>query len=162
MVALRCSLLLLGLSVAGAARTNLRHSQEPCGNIQCPGGFVPICTKPSDVAVAGGGAWCVPDKQAVQPYGKTTHDMIATEGADPTLTAAEWAEKAKAAYAWHASGGGSQLQFVPAPPELPTAGGYHAVSTTMKCVINLTIQESCRIRYKAIFGWSIVMLEKCN
>ena len=31
-------------------------------------------------------------------------------------------------------------KFVPAPPELPTAGGYAAVSTTMKCVINLTIQ----------------------
>ena len=31
-------------------------------------------------------------------------------------------------------------KFVPAPPELPTTGGYNAVSTTMKCVINLTIQ----------------------
>ena len=31
-------------------------------------------------------------------------------------------------------------KFVPAPPELPTTGGYSAVSTTMKCVINLTIQ----------------------
>merc|ERR1719261_1509810 len=30
--------------------------------------------------------------------------------------------------------------MAPNPPELPTTGGYAAVSTTMKCVINLTIQ----------------------
>ena len=29
---------------------------------------------------------------------------------------------------------------LPTPPDLPTSGGYHAVSITMKCVINLTIQ----------------------
>jgi hypothetical protein len=51
-------------------------------------------------------------------------------------------------------------KFVPAPPELPTTGGYNAVSTTMKCVINLTIQYM--IIYSALavaravsdaFGW---------
>merc|ERR1719262_657373 len=30
--------------------------------------------------------------------------------------------------------------MAPNPPDLPTSGGYHAVSTTMKCGINLTIQ----------------------
>merc|ERR1719486_662871 len=158
---MRSAILLLGLAAA-CEGSRFRQMQHPCGNIQCPGGFVPLCTKKD--APAGGGAWCVPDKQAVQPYGMTTHEMIKTEGADPTLTAAEWAEKAKAAYAWHASGGGSQFlqgqKFVPAPPELPTTGGYNAVSTTMKCVINLTIQYM--IIYSALavartvsdaFGW---------
>merc|ERR1719353_536652 len=51
-------------------------------------------------------------------------------------------------------------KFVPAPPELATTGGYNAVSTTMKCVINLTIQYM--IIYSALavaptvsdaFGW---------
>merc|ERR1719262_1295237 len=31
-------------------------------------------------------------------------------------------------------------EMAPNPPDLPTSGGYHAVSITMKCVINLTIQ----------------------
>ena len=40
-------------------------------------------------------------------------------------------------------------KFVPAPPELPTTGGHHAVSTTMNCVINLTIQYSSLNHYAA-------------
>merc|ERR1719428_1225491 len=60
-------------------------------------------------------------------------------------------------------------KFVPAPPELPTTGGYHAVSTTMKCVINLTIQYM--IIYSALavsrtcadaFGWEFKTVPVAN
>merc|ERR1719321_2083201 len=50
--------------------------------------------------------------------------------------------------------------MAPTPPELPTSGGYHAVSTTMKCVINLTIQYMLIYSALAVartcsdaFGW---------
>merc|ERR1719298_250323 len=161
---------LLSLLVASGAEA-LR--QEPCGNIVCPGGFVAVCTKGNEASKPGGGAWCVPNKEKVQPYGATTADMIATEGAEPTRTAAYWAEKAQEAYAWHASGGGTKFlqgrKFVPAPPELPTSGGYHAVSTTMKCVINLTLQYM--IIYSALavsrtcadaFGWEFKTVPVAN
>merc|ERR1719261_835277 len=60
-------------------------------------------------------------------------------------------------------------KFVPAPPELPTSGGYHAVSTTMKCVINLTLQYM--IIYSALavsrtfadaFGWEFKTVPVAN
>jgi len=60
-------------------------------------------------------------------------------------------------------------KLVPAPPELPTTGGYNAVSTTMKCVINLTIQYM--IVYSALavsrtfadaFGWEFKTVPVAN
>ena len=63
----------------------------------------------------------------------------------------------------------AQEKFVPAPPELPTSGGYHAVSTTMKCVINLTLQYM--IIYSALavsrtcadaFGWEFKTVPVAN
>merc|ERR1719359_1510476 len=95
------ALLLVCLLGAVAAKTSLRQQvkQEPCGNIQCPGGFVPLCY--TDNAVPGGGAYCVPDKQKEQPYGGTTHDMISREGSDPKRSAEYWAAEAQKAYQWY-------------------------------------------------------------
>merc|ERR1719201_1370003 len=164
---------MVGLLSLLVVAQGLQARQEPCGNIVCPGGFVAVCTKGNEASKPGGGAWCVPNKEKVQPYGSTTADMIATEGADPERSAAYWSEKAQEAYAWHASGGGTKFlqgrKFVPAPPELPTSGGYHAVSTTMKCVINLTLQYM--IIYSALavsrtfadaFGWEFKTVPVAN
>merc|ERR1719502_2284168 len=90
------------------AKMSLRQQskQEPCGNIQCPGGFVPLCYTDSDKATPGAGAYCVPDKQKVQPYGSTTHDMISEEGSDPKRSAEYWAGEAQKAYQWYRGQGG--------------------------------------------------------
>merc|ERR1719456_2022818 len=95
---------LLALGSAKSLRTE--GKQEPCGKIVCPGGFVPLCYGDQDKAVPGGGAYCAPDKQKVQVYGDTTHDMISKEGSDPKRSAEYWAAAAKEAYAWHRGGGG--------------------------------------------------------
>merc|ERR1719267_81447 len=59
--------------------------------------------------------------------------------------------------------------MAPNPPELPTTGGYAAVSTTMKCVINLTLQYM--IIYSALavcrtcadaFGWEFSTVPVVN
>merc|ERR1719321_717992 len=59
--------------------------------------------------------------------------------------------------------------MAPTPPELPTSGGYHAVSTTMKCVINLTIQYMLIYSALAVartcsdaFGWEFKTVPVAN
>ena len=76
--------------------------EGPCGYLS-PCDNPPVW--PSGVR-RGGGAYCVPDKQKVQPYGSTTHDMISEEGSDPKRSAEYWADEAQKAYQWYRGGAG--------------------------------------------------------